>query len=125
AAPLPGFTCWNSSTEKMSPSTSMVRPVLKSFTEITGFPPQGLLTNHYKIFGGMCQQFRPVFRDQDVVLDADAAETGDVDARFHGDDHARHEKDVPAHRESRLLVDVQPDAVAGAMAEAVAVAVPF
>src|SRR5690606_7137251 len=39
AAPLPGLTCWNSITRQISLSTSIVKPVLKSFTEIIVVPP--------------------------------------------------------------------------------------
>jgi translation elongation factor P/translation initiation factor 5A len=35
-----GFTCWKSITFQMPLSTEIVKPVLKSLTEIIQFPPQ-------------------------------------------------------------------------------------
>ena len=42
AAPLPGFTCWNSTTCQASPSMVTVTLVLNSFVEIIGSPPINL-----------------------------------------------------------------------------------
>ena len=44
---LPGFTCWKSITFQMPLSTEIVKPVLKSLTEIIQFPPQ--ICAFYKI----------------------------------------------------------------------------
>src|SRR3954452_4622802 len=51
------------------------------------------------------------------VLDAGAAPSGQVDARLHGERHARLEGKLVAGHDVGRLVGVQPDPVSGAMDE--------
>src|SRR5262249_41438294 len=58
--------------------------------------------------------------DDHVVLDADAAPAGQVDAGLDGDDHALLEHGVAARVEAGVLVRLQAQAVADAVDEPVA-----
>ncbi|CDN44894.1 hypothetical protein BN871_FX_00080 [Paenibacillus sp. P22] len=148
---MPGLTCWNSMTLKMSVSTSMVRPVLKSFTEITGdssckwvmrkrrfrldaamrrlsvqkpkhdASAVGLAKDN-KFLRRSCQYLNPVLGDDDVVLDADASKPGNVDAGFHRYHHAGGQNVVAALGQVRLLMHFHAEAMSKAVAELVAVA---
>ena len=63
------------------------------------------------------QVLDPVRGDDDVVLDADAELALDVDARLDGDDVSRLEDVARLRGQPRLLVDVETEAVAEAVAE--------
>src|SRR5262249_42121017 len=63
------------------------------------------------------QHLRAVVRDDDEVLDADAAEAGEVDARLDGDDVASLERARILGVQVRQLVHLQAEAVPEAVAE--------
>src|SRR3712207_2644784 len=80
APPLPGFTCWNSTTWNSVPSRSSVIPFLKSFVE-TLTPASRSFSKLDQFARGGSQDAAPVVRHFDHVLDAHAAEPRDVHAR--------------------------------------------
>src|SRR3954469_18770830 len=113
APPLPGFTCWNSTTFQRSPSRSRVMPFFRSFVVATPVSPfryeyrsdlEQLACRHR-------QQLRPVRTDDDSVLDADTAPTGQVDAGLDRHRHALDEGIRGRRTECRSFVDLQTDAV--------------
>src|ERR687887_2719004 len=112
APPLPGLTCWNSSTFMRLPSMLRVIPFLRSL--VVGMGAPGL--QFEQILGRSGEDLVAVGADDRQVLDPDAAEAGEVDTGFHG--HGRPGRDpttgVRAH--PRRLVDLQPDPVAGRVA---------
>src|SRR5690625_92759 len=92
AAPLPGFTCKKSTTLNTSPSTVMVKPRRKSFTEIKGttslLQRSGSRRQRDEMFRRFRQHPAAVLRHDDEIFDADAAPTRDVHTRLHRSDHA-------------------------------------
>src|SRR5215469_9484810 len=84
APPLPGFTCWNSTTV-MSPSGRFrAMPFLRSFVEtLTG--PSSLARDDERL-RGLGQRHRAVVGDVHVVLDPDATEPREVHAGLDGHD---------------------------------------
>jgi len=62
-----------------------------------------------------------VLGDDDEVLDPTAEPPVEVDPRLHREHHPRLQFPVVAGHDVRLLVDVEPDPVAGAVEERVAV----
>src|SRR5687768_154707 len=58
--------------------------------------------------------------DEDVILDADAAPTGDIDGGFDSDDHAGFEDILRVRADARRLVDFQADPVAKPMGKTIA-----
>src|SRR5512133_1800867 len=70
APPLPGFTCWNSTTWNRTPSSSRVIPFLKSFVEtLTG----SFRLELDQLAGRRADDHAPVVGDLDHLLDPDAA----------------------------------------------------
>src|SRR5688572_13470984 len=114
APPLPGFTCWKSTTWKSPSGRSRDIPRLRSLVETTA-----IAASSGSDLGGTRQGAAPGFGDHDRVLDADPAVPGEVDARFDGDDVAGGEHSVGHRRDPRVLVDVEPHPVAGAVDEGV------
>src|SRR5581483_9945124 len=59
-------------------------------------------------------------RDDDGVLDADATDAGEVDAGLHGHDVTFGQRTTGRRGHPRVLVDLEADAVTGAVRERVA-----
>src|SRR5437764_11190292 len=78
APPLPGLTCWNSTTFHRTPSRSSVMPFFKSLVVATAVKLLGL----DEFARRRCQRVRAARRDEHGVLDADAATSGQVDPGF-------------------------------------------
>src|SRR5215212_589535 len=77
AGPLPGLTCWNSTTDHSSPPSSLrTRPFFSSFvvaTRVSVFPSSGRRAlEDEQLLGGLCEEFRSVRPDHQGVLDANA-----------------------------------------------------
>src|SRR5215471_3261664 len=72
APPLPGFTCWNSTTVMRPSGRLRVMPFFNSFVEML------TVCSQHKIFGCSGQGLRAVLPHDDRVLDADAAHSGQV-----------------------------------------------
>src|SRR5580704_3907205 len=133
APPLPGLTCWNSTTFHSWPSMFSVMPFFRSFVVATSFClPQA---NRHRRPGSQDEQFlgghgqnlgrprRPGAGAGDQgVLDPDTASARQVDARLDGDGNPVHECTCPAMPDDRGFVDLQAHAMAERVAEAVAVA---
>src|SRR6187549_2722291 len=90
APPLPGFTCWNSTTWKSTSSSSSVMPFLRSLVDtlIAGSPSQ-----LDQLAAGRAADPAPLVGDLHHVLDPDAAEARHVDAGL--DRHDRAGRDGP------------------------------
>src|SRR5437016_12439661 len=78
APPLPGFTCWDSMTWKRLPSRRRVIPRLRSLV-LTLMAAEALSQDH-QLLGGPGQDPPARRRHLDHVLDANPAETLQVDA---------------------------------------------
>src|SRR6516225_2254220 len=126
APPLPGLTCWNSTTFQSWPSRFSVMPFLRSFVVAgisSGFEdeqlPGGNGPGHgEQVTGG--RELGPGTNHQGV-LNPYAALAGQVDARFDGDGNPVPESTRLAHAQLRRLVDLQPHPVTEAVAELLAV----
>src|SRR5690606_23154367 len=70
-----------------------------------------------QLTGEAGETLRAALGHEHVVLDADAAETGDVDAGLDGEGDAGDEGDVLVGGDVGLLVNVEAEAVAGAVEE--------
>src|SRR5215472_11964570 len=100
APPLPGFTCWNSTTENRPSGRFRDIPFFRSLVDTAGISESVLncvgegeaaLVGHY-----------------DGVLDADTSEAGYVHPRLDGDDVARCECIGGGRGQRRRRMDVQP-----------------
>src|SRR6185295_5449243 len=80
-------------------------------------PPSALQLEALQLLGELRQVAAAVLRDEDHVLDADAADAEVVEAGLDGHHRVRLE-DAVARTDARRLVDVEADAVAGAVEEA-------
>src|SRR6478752_10077006 len=80
APPLPGFTCWNSTTVTRPSGRLRAMPFFRSLVE--------MLTRYSQdeILGGQGEGFRAGRADDEGVLDADTTDAGEVDARLDRDD---------------------------------------
>src|SRR4051812_39427256 len=78
------------------------------------------LVHGYEVFGEARKDLRAVLRDDDEVLDPDAAFVGEVDPRLDGDDVARAEGVRRLAAQPRLLVHLEAHAGAEPVAELVA-----
>src|ERR1044071_4663407 len=78
----------------------------------------------YQLAGKGRQQLAACRGDQDIIFDADATEAGQVRTGFNGEHHAGRQADrrsVGAGLgDARLLVDIEAEAVARAVAECLA-----
>src|SRR3954452_13619052 len=109
APPLPGLTCWNSTTFHSTPSRSSVMPFFRSLVVATAV----VLLDLDQLAGGLGERVGAARADQHGVLDADPASTREVDAGLDGHRYAVGEsiRRRPGHEERRL-VDLQADPVA-------------
>src|SRR6201999_47339 len=114
AGPLPGLTCWNSTTFQSCPSRFSVMPFFRSFVLATG----RLQLQDQQLPGGRSQDAGAVARRHDQhVLYTDAAHSWQVDTRLDGDRNPVRQftrSPVPQHRR---LVDLQPPPVPEAVLE--------
>src|ERR1700755_2974707 len=79
AGPLPGLTCWNSTTFQSCPSRFSVMPFFRSFVVAT----RRLKLQAQQFPGGRSQESGSVARrHHQHVLDPDAAHSGQVDTRL-------------------------------------------
>src|SRR5579862_6977011 len=136
APPLPGLTCWKSTTFQSWPSRFSVMPFFRSFVvatfkvspgyrgaELRGLQDEQLPWGHGLGRGEQIAGSRgpgPGTHHQGV-LDPDAAHAGQVDTRLDGDGNPVPECTRPGHSQMRCLVDLQSHAVAEAVAEVLAV----
>src|SRR5690242_15198597 len=136
APPLPGLTCWKSTTLQSWPSRFSVIPFLRSLVVATcvvspgyrgpnsGFEDEQLPWGHGLSRGeqvtGRCEP-GPGTNHQGV-LNPDAAQTRQVDTRLDGEGNPVPECTRLRHAQLWRLVDLQPHAVSEAMAEVPAVA---
>src|SRR5215468_8645926 len=67
APPLPGLTCWKSTTVHSWPSRLSTRPFFRSLVVAT----MSLLLERYEVLAGEGEQLRAVGADHERVLDAD------------------------------------------------------
>src|SRR5487761_1045566 len=118
AGPLPGLTCWNSTTFHSCPSRFSVMPFFRSLVLAT----RRLQLQDQQVPGGRSQESGSVARRHDqYVLDPDAAHSGQVDTRLDGDRNPVGQftrSPVPQHRR---LVDLQAHAVPEAVLEVLGV----
>src|SRR3954467_10933152 len=86
APPLPGLTCWNSTTVHSSPLSSLsTRPFLRSFVVATSFSCSRPVLDDEQLLGRQSEELRPVGARHQRVLDAHAALARQVDPRLDGD----------------------------------------
>src|SRR3954468_22720542 len=117
APPLPGLTCWNSTTFQSTPSRSSVMPFLRSLVVATAM----VLLDLDQVAGGTGERVSAARADEHGVLDADPAPTRQVDARLDGHGHAFDESSRGrARHDERRLVDLEPDTVTQPVREVVA-----
>src|SRR5919198_1180243 len=116
APPLPGFTCWNSTIRQTPPSSSMCIPFLNWFV-LTCSATAQKLTEVDHVFAEVREVLDAVRRHDDVVLDTDAADAFEVDARLDGDDVGRRERVLRFRRHPGRLVHLEPEAVTETVAE--------
>src|SRR5512141_3122139 len=85
APPLPGLTCWNSTTVNRPLSSSSVIPFFRSLVVIAGIAGPVIRSGrglHAEILGGMSEGAAAVSGDDDGVFDTDATDAGKVHARL-------------------------------------------
>src|ERR1043165_381700 len=78
APPLPGFTCWNSTTEKRPSGRSRLMPLRRSLVLML-MTACSLRSLDDQLFRGVGQRDRSRFGDDHRVLDADAAVLREID----------------------------------------------
>src|ERR1700722_14090608 len=136
APPLPGLTCWNSTTLQSAPSMFSVMPFLRSFVVATSVCLLRAVrtrrcvprSEHEQFLGGrgedLCWSRRPGSgsADHEGVLDPDSALARQVDPRLDGDGHPVSECTCPAGSQHRRFVHLQADPVTQAVAEVLTVA---
>src|SRR2546421_7155530 len=119
AGPLPGFTCWNSTTDHSWPSRFSTRPFFRSLVLATERSSPALYDK--ELLGGQRQKFGNIVPHDERVLDANTAPAGQVHARFNGDCHAGRKSTFARLGQRGRLVDLQPDAVSQPVQELLAV----
>src|SRR5690606_30951026 len=122
AGPLPGFTCWKSTTWNSPSDRSRAMPVFRSWVVVAAMrarAPGACRGLDGGILGRQRQRAAALGGDHDRVLDADATVLGEVDAGLDGDDVAVGQVTSRGGRDPRRLVDVEAHAVPGAVQEGV------
>src|SRR6478672_4671890 len=118
APPLPGFTCWNSTTVMRPSGRFRAMPFLRSLVEM--LTRRILLRDSDdELLGEFREGDRPVRSDHEGVLDADAADSREVHPGFDRDHVTGGEGTSRRRRDPRRLVDLEPYAVPGAVHERV------
>src|SRR5262245_177502 len=135
APPLPGLTCWNSTTFMRSPSMFRVMPFFRSLvvaiTALLRSAGRPSPCRHVSSVGAHPLQLEKLpgrggqhvvaaGSDHRQVLDPDAAEAGKVDTGLHGHGRPWRDPTIGARAHPRGLVDLETDAVAAGVAEGVA-----
>src|SRR6266568_1388467 len=138
APPLPGFTCWKSTTPQSWPSRLSVMPFFRSFVVAKSVAspawgpmvpgPEGRRASWLK------DEQLPGYRGEQLagdrasagahhegVLDPDTTPARQVDAGLDGDGNSGRQSTRPGIPDHRRLVDLQANAVAGAVTEMPAV----
>src|SRR5512141_173838 len=110
AGPLPGLTCWNSTTVHSWPSMLSTRPFLRSFVVATEGLLVGCLEDE-QIAGRRGERHGPTGPDHEGVLDADPAAPGEIDPRLDSHRRAVAQDTCRGVADHRRLVDVEADAV--------------
>src|ERR1700760_1961704 len=130
APPLPGFTCWNSTTVHRLPSMFRVMPFLRSLlvatSAVSAYARRTRPSQGEKFFGGpgedlRCTVGRTGPNDQ-YVLDPDTALAGQINTGLDGYRNTilkLTRTSVPDHR---CFVDFQPDPVPQSVPEVLTVA---
>src|ERR1700722_19719986 len=114
AGPLPGLTCWNSTTFHSCPSRFSVMPFFRSFVLATS----QLQLQDQQFPGGRSQESGSATRRHDQhVLYTDAALSWQVDARLDGDRNPIRQFTRSPVSQQRRLVDLQSDTVPEAVLE--------
>src|SRR5215475_14839984 len=122
APPLPGLTCWNSTTVQSAPSMLSVMPFFRSFVVATSclLRTSGIAvpsSQHEQFLGGRDELFRPGRADHEGVLDPDAALAGQVNPRLDSDRNPLAQSTCTAVSQHRCFVHLQPDSVTQAVLE--------
>src|SRR6266702_5861532 len=114
AGPLPGLTCWNSTTFHSCPSRFSVMPFFRSFVLATS----RLQLQDQQFPDGRRQESGSVARRHDQhVLDTDAALSWQVDTRLDGDRNPVRQLTRSPVSQHRRLMDLQSDAMPEAVLE--------
>src|SRR5580658_270981 len=127
APPLPGLTCWKSTTLHSAPSMLSVMPFFRSFVVATSaclLHANGTAmpaSQDEQFLGGRGEYLRryrlPWARaadagpDDEGVLDPDSALAGQVDPRLDGDGDPVRQSTCPAAAHQRCFVYLEPNAV--------------
>src|ERR1700689_4764339 len=107
APPLPGFTCWNSTTLNRPSGRSRLMPFFRSLVETA-----------MNVLCESGQGAGSVLGHHQSVLHADAAVPGNIDTGLEGDDEAGSEDSSAQLADRRCLMDIEADAVPRAVLEA-------
>ena len=130
APPLPGLTCWKSTTFHSWPSMLRVMPFLRSFvvaTSVCLLHASATAAPRYRTSSSLVVIVRisaapaPSADDHESVLDPHAAPAGQVDPWLDGDGNPVHESTCPVIPDDRRFVYLQADAVAQPVLEVPAV----
>src|SRR5580704_18692384 len=108
APPLPGLTCWNSTTLNRPSGRSRLMPFFRSLVETA-----------MDVLCESGQGAGAVLGHHQSVLDTDAAVPGNIDTGLDGDDEAGSEDSSAQLTDRRCLVDIEADAVPGTVLEAI------
>src|SRR5215207_3538277 len=116
APPLPGLTCWNSTTvTRPSDGRFRAMPFLKSLDEMLNEQSSG--ESDDQVLGEGRERLGAVRGDDHRVLDAHAAHTGEIHAGLDRDDRTGFQGITGTRGHSGLLVDLETHPVAGAVHE--------
>src|ERR1700679_2249072 len=108
APPLPGLTCWNSTTLNRPSGRFRLMPFFRSLVETA-----------MNVLREMGEGPAPAFGHHQGVLHTDATQAGEVDTGLDGDDEAGGEDSSAQLADRRGLVDVEAHPVPGAVLEAI------
>src|SRR5262245_58390942 len=115
APPLPGFTCWNSTTvTRPSDGRLSAMPFFRSLVEMLKEQ-----SSDDQVLRKCGEGIGAVGGDDHRVLDADAADASEVHAGLDLDDRTGFQGITGTRGHSRRLVDLEADTVAGAVHERV------
>src|SRR6476646_5943322 len=118
APPLPGLTCWNSTTVQSCPSRLSAMPFFKSFVVATFSLSR---SKNEKFSRCSREEARPVGPHDQDVLYPDTTPVRQVDTWLDGDQNPACEFTRSAVPDGRRLVHLEPDAVPQSVLEVVAV----
>src|SRR6266702_6080224 len=120
APPLPGFTCWNSTTLIRLPSMFRVMPFFRSLVvgigaswkpaDGPGAPGPSVPSQLDELLGCGGEQLVTVRTDDREVLDPHASEAGKVDTGLDGHRRAARDATTGSRAYPRRLVDLEADA---------------